>query len=88
LSLGPTGVYNTTLKRLGKPDYLETFESIKADSYSANTPSIDNQEVITLPAYEKNTNLNLILKSTHPTPATLYSLNWEGDYSNRFYKSV
>jgi uncharacterized protein YaiE (UPF0345 family) len=88
LSLGPTGVYNTNLKRLGKPDYPEIFESVKADAYSANAVGIDNIQVITLPVYEKNTNLTLTLKSTHPTPATLYSLNWEGDYSNRYYKRV
>ena len=88
LSLGPTGVYNTNLKRLGKPDYPEIFESVKADAYSANAVGIDNIQVITLPVYEKNTNLTLTLKSTHPTPATLYSMNWEGDYTNRYYKRV
>ena len=88
LSLGPTGVYNTTLKRIGKPDYNETFESVMADAYTVNTVGIDKEQVVTLPVYEKNTNLTLTLKSTHPTPSTLYSLNWEGDYSNRYYKRV
>jgi len=88
MSLGPTGVYDTTLKRIGKPDYNETFESIMADAYTVNTVGIDKEQVITLPVYEKNTNLILTLKSTHPTPSTLYSMNWEGDYSNRYYKSV
>lgn len=88
MSLGPTGVYNTTLKRIGKPDYNETFESIMADAYTVNTVGIDKEQVVTLPVYEKNTNLTLTLKSTHPTPSTLYSLNWEGDYSNRYYKRV
>jgi hypothetical protein len=88
LSLGPTGVYKTTLKRIGKPDYNETFESVMADAYTVNTAGIDKEQIATLPVYEKNTNLTLTLKSTHPTPATLYSLNWEGDYSNRYYKRV
>jgi len=88
MSLGPTGVYSTTLKRIGKPDYNETFESIMADAYTVNTVGIDKEQIITLPVYEKNTNLTLTLKSTHPTPSTLYSLNWEGDYSNRYYKRV
>ena len=38
--------------------------------------------------YERNKNYTLTLKSSHPTPATLYSLAWEGDYSNTFYKRV
>ena len=88
MSLGPTGVYDTTLKRIGKPDYTETFESILADAYTANTVGIDKEQVVTLPVYEKNTNLTFTLKSTHPTPSTLYSINWEGDYSKRYYKRV
>ncbi len=88
MSLGPTGVYDTTLKRIGKPDYTETFESILADVYTANTVGIDKEQVVTLPVYEKNTNLTFTLKSTHPTPSTLYSINWEGDYSKRYYKRV
>jgi hypothetical protein len=88
LSLGPAGVYDTLLKRIGKPDYTETFESIAADSYLANNVGIDKEQVVTLPIYEKNTNLTLSLKSTHPSPATLYSMDWEGDYSNRYYQRV
>ena len=87
-SLGPTGVYNTTLKRVGKPDYTETFESKQADSYYANTVDIENEQLATLPIYERNTTLNLTLKSTHPSPATLYSMTWEGEYSPRYYRRV
>ncbi len=87
-SLGPTGVYSTTLKRVGKPDYTETFESTQADAYYANTVGIENEQISTLPIYEKNTTLNLTLKSTHPSPATLYSMTWEGDYSPKYYKRV
>ena len=88
MSLGPTGVYETKLKRIGKPDYDEIFESVMADAYIEGSVGIDKEQVVTLPVYEKNTNLTLTLKSTHPTPATLYSINWEGDYSNRYYKRV
>jgi len=88
LSLGPTGVYDTTIQRIGKPNYDETFESVMADAYTVNTVGIDKEQIATLPVYEKNTNLTLTLKSTHPSPATLYSLNWEGDYTNKYYKRV
>ena len=81
-------MYDTTLKRIGKPDYNETFESVMADAYTANTVGIGKEQIATLPVYEKNTNLILTLKSTHPSPATLYSMNWEGNYSNRYYKRV
>ena len=87
-SLGPTGVYTFTLERVGKPDYTETFESKQADAYYANTVDIENEQISTIPIYERNTTLNLTLKSTHPSPATLYSMTWEGEYSPRYYQRV
>jgi len=87
-SLGPSGVYKVTLKRIGKPDYSEVFESVKADTYTANTAGIDGEQIVNIPIYEKNTNLTLLLNSQHPSPATLYSMNWEGNYSDRYYKRV
>ena len=87
-SLGPTGVYTFTLERVGKPDYTETFESKQADAYYANTVDIENEQISTMPIYERNTTLNLTLKSTHPSPATLYSMTWEGEYSPRYYQRV
>ena len=87
-SFGPSGVYKVTLKRIGKPDYSEIYESIKADTYTASTVGIDGEQIVNIPIYEKNTNLTLLLNSQHPSPATLYSMNWEGSYSNRYYKRV
>jgi len=87
-SLGPSGLYTTTLSRPGKTDYVQTHESPLAELYNPNRIAVNNIQKETIPVYEKNTNLTLTLKSTHPTPATLYSMTWEGDYSNKFYKSV
>ena len=87
-SLGPSGLYTTTLSRLGKDNYVQTHESPLADIYNPNRVAVNNVLKETVPVYEKNTNLTLTLKSTHPTPATLYSMTWEGDYTNKFYKSV
>ena len=87
-NFGPLGTYNTTLKRTGKPDYNETFESTFADSYVEGELAIADEQEVTLPVYERNKNYTLTLKSSHPTPATLFSLAWEGDYTNAFYKRV
>ena len=88
LNFGPLGAYDTKVKRLGKTDYDETHESTFADQYNANKLAIDTEQEVTVPIYERNKNYTLILKSSKPTPATLYSLAWEGDYSNAFYKRV
>jgi len=87
-SFGPLGVYSTTLKRIGKPDYTETKELALAGVVSASRLPIVSEVIETVPCYERNTNLTVNIKSSHPAPATLISLAWEGDFTNRFYKRV
>ena len=88
LNFGANGMFTTILDRIGKPQYTETWEPPLADKYGANRIGINEQITRSIPTYEKNKNLTLTLKSTHPTPATLYSMTWEGDYTNQNYKSV
>ena len=88
LNFGAAGMYTTILDRIGKPQYSETWEPILADSYNANQVGINEQITQTVPTYEKNKNLTLTLKSSHPAPATLYSMTWEGDFTNAYYKRV
>ena len=54
-------------------------------SYGVDDAPYLEKEIKTVPVYDRNENVDIILKSTHPAPATLHSLSWEGDYSNRFY---
>ena len=87
-SFGPLGVYDVIVKKTGKDTYTETFEALASDAYVANTISFEADKKVTIPIYEKNINLDLTLKSTHPSPSTLYSLTWEGDYTDGYYKRV
>ena len=88
LNFGSSGLYSTTIDRIGKPSYTETWEPTISDQYGANRVQINEEATQVIPTYEKNKNLTLTLKSTHPTPATLYSMTWEGDYTNQNYKLV
>jgi len=88
LNFGANGLYTTTLDRVGKTSYTETWEPTIANQYGANRVQINEQSTQTIPAYEKNTNFTLTFKSTHPTPATLYSMTWEGVYTTNNYKRV
>ena len=88
LNFGASGMFTTILDRVGKPQYSETWEPVLSDQYNANRIGINEQITRTIPTYEKNKNLTLTLKSTHPTPATLYSMTWEGDYTTQNYRSV
>jgi hypothetical protein len=87
-NFGPIGEFMTVLKRNGKADYVDKHESSLMNAYSANNAPYVDDSFRTVPVYERNTNVNVILKSTHPSPATLQSLSWEGEYTSKFYKRV
>ena len=88
-SFGAVGLIDIKMKRKGKSvDFEQTYESIDWDSYLANTLSISEEFIHTIPVYERNTNVTIHLQSTHPSPATLNSMTWEGDYNPKFYQRV
>ena len=85
---GDVGVIDVTLKRKGRTDYTYTVESLEWDNILASTPAIADTYLHTIPVYDRNTNLTVQIKSNHPSPATIFSMNWEGDYSTRYYARV
>ena len=85
---GKVGLYETTLERVGKSDYTEVYESTIPDAYLASRGPYLEEYIKTVPVYEKNMNVDITLKSSHPSPATLRAMSWEGDYSPRYYKRV
>ena len=85
---GDVGVIDVTLKRRGRPDYTYTVESLEWDNVNASRANIARGYMHTIPVYDRNENLSVLIKSNHPSPATIHSMNWEGDYSPRYYQSV
>ena len=88
LHFGKIGLYETTLTRLGKDDYTEIYESSLLDEYEVSDAPYLEEYIKTIPVYEKNKNVDIKLKSSHPAPATLRAMAWEGDFSPMFYKRV
>ena len=86
LHFGKIGLYETTLTRVGKSDYTEVYESSLLDEYDVSDAPYLEEYIKTIPVYEKNKNVDITLKSSHPAPATLRAMAWEGDYSPLFYK--
>jgi len=86
LHFGKIGLYETTLTRLGKADYTEVYESALLDEYEVSDAPYLEEFIKTIPVYEKNNNVEIKLKSSHPAPATLRAMAWEGDYSPLFYR--
>ena len=87
-AFGEVGNIDTTIKRKGRVDYTANFSAAEIDSIDANELPIVEDYIQTIPIYERNTNLTVQIKSTHPSPATLQSMNWEGDYNPRYYRRV
>jgi len=88
LNFGKSGLYETTLQRTGKTDYTEVYEAAALDEYLVSDAPYLPEHVQTIPVYESNKNVNILLKSSHPAPATLHAMSWEGDYSPRNYRRV
>ena len=88
LHFGKVGSYDTTLNRVGKLSYTDQHESAIVDQTEAADVPYLEEFIKTVPVYERNTNVDIILKSTHPSPATLHAMSWEGDYSPKFYRRV
>ena len=88
INFGNAGVYNTTLKRKGREDYTQLYESAPADFYLANEVAFLPGKEQTVPIYSKNTDVRFVISSTHPSPATLYSVEWEGNFSKLGYSAI
>ena len=83
---GKIGLYETILERVGKTDYTEVYESTELDEYNASDAPYLEEFIKTIPVYEKNTNVDVTLKSSHPAPATLRAVSWEGNYTPKYYR--
>lgn len=88
LHFGKVGSYRTTLNRVGKVSYTDQHESSIVDQTEAADVPYLAEFIKTVPVYERNINVDIILKSIHPSPATLHAMSWEGDYSPKFYQRV
>tara|TARA_R100000458_G_scaffold24861_1_gene22381 strand:- start:1081 stop:2298 length:1218 start_codon:yes stop_codon:yes gene_type:complete len=86
LSLGKVGLYETTLTRVGKSDFTDVYESTSLNLYNVSDAPYIEEKIKTIPVYDKNKNVDITLKSTHPSPCTLRSMQWEGDYSPMYYR--
>jgi hypothetical protein len=83
-----TGLCEFTVDRKGRESYTLEIEQTVQDGYSADDPAVETNVQHTVPLYDRNTNVDITLKSKYPTPTNLISVDWEGDYNPKFYKRV
>ena len=48
----------------------------------------DDNMLRSIPIYDRNINAALTLTSTHPAPATVHHMTWEGVYTTNNYQRV
>ena len=88
LNLGPTGYHQTRLKRKRRNDWIQDHEASLNYGFEENRYYFLDSTKTTIPVYARNGDFKLSLESNHPSPCTLYSSFWEGDYNQRYYKKV
>ena len=88
LNLGRVGYYETTLNRLGRPNYTQIYEAKPMDQYDANNLGYMPDYEQTTPVYQRNTTFTMTVKSDHPAPAVIYSATWEGQYQENYVKRL
>jgi len=91
MGFGPVGRYKAIvdsnfLPSSSNPIYEEEFEHLAV--YHQATQIEDDVQQRVIPFYQKNKNATLTIESTHPTPATIHNLTWEGVYTPPYYTRV
>ena len=87
-NFGNVGVYSIAIDKQGKTSFIEEREVNQANLSTANNPNFLQGSFESIPCYERNKTLTVNISSKHPSPATIHSYNWEGDYNNKNYKRV
>lgn len=88
LRFGNIGQFSVGLKRIGKADYTKEYNQTVLNDYRVNDAPVDKVLTIAVPVYERNTNCNVSITSTHPAPLNFRSMSWEGDYSSMYHRRV
>lgn len=88
LRFGNIGQFSVALKRVGKQDYTKEYNQTVLNDYRVNDAPVDKVLTIAVPVYERNSNCNVSITSTHPAPLNFRSMSWEGDYSPMYHRRV
>jgi len=83
-----TGECETTLIKKGQATQVVGYQSTIQDGYLSDSSPVLQATQRTIPIYDKNINVRIILNSEHPTPTNVTAVTWQGDYSPGNYRRV
>ena len=64
------------------------FNQTTMDWFKFSTAPFIDTSTQTVPIYQRNTNFDVEILASHPGPASLHSMTWEGDYTPMNHKRV
>ena len=82
---GLTGDVTFKLLAAGRSEWVDTQGVRDANYYLANDIPFVSTTQFTLPIHQRSENFRVRVFSSSPFPVSLVSMNWEGNYSPRFY---
>ena len=86
VSTGLSGPVKYQIDITGRPEWSQTIEAVMPNEYELNNVNLAAEDIQNIPIYQRNENLSIKIIGDTPMPVSLLSLNWEGRYSNGFYK--
>lgn len=85
LNTGETNYFVVEVKRTGKDTYEVIHEQTFMDGYIEGEEPVTTDHEQVVPIYDRNVNITTKITSDYG-PFQLYSMSWEGDYNQRYYK--
>ena len=84
----PAGNYAGSYVASGASSTVRALEIESFTSAQATTDAVGTEVQEIIPVYCKNTRYTMSIDAENPTPLNLYSMTWEGDYNQKYYKNV
>ncbi len=88
VATGLSGPVKYQIDITGRPEWSNTIEAVMPNEYELNNVNLSAEEIHTVPIYQRNENLSIKIIGDTPMPVSLLSLNWEGRYTNGFYRRM
>ncbi len=88
VSTGLSGSVKYQINITGRPEWSQTIEAVMPNEYELNNVNLAAEDIQNIPIYQRNENLSIKIIGDTPMPVSLLSLNWEGRYTNGFYRRM
>ena len=86
VSTGLSGPITYNVNLTGIPNRSQTISVNKPHQYQLGNVNITADAVHDVPIYQRNENVSLSIVGDTPLPVSLLGMNWEGRYTDKFYK--